>query len=189
MKKLLSISIILFLISACSSDDAKITESTTEKKIMLSSAGVGPINASTPFNMHQMTLAFEDYSVTEYTQFQKGESVPIIRISDNSSPIMIINPDTERKNIFSIMVKSKQIGNALGHEIGSAYKEIYSYETIEPCIIGAEEFTGKVLCIAPKTPNILYLFNGEWDGPKEQVPPSAILSSWVLEAIIWKPEN
>lgn len=154
---------------------------------MLSTDGVGPINASTPFNMHQITLAFQDYSVTEYTQFQDGDSIPVIRVSENGKPLLLIHPDEKRNNIFSIYIMSNKVGNALGHEIGTAYNKIYNYGETEPCIAGTEEFTGRVLCMAPKATNLLYVFSGNWDGPKKEAPPTAILTSWVLDTIIWRP--
>lgn len=183
---------IMVTLVACNSDDSA-KETTTEtpiaKKIMLSPAGVGPLNAKTPFNIHQITLAFDDYSVTEYTNFKDGGSAPVIRVSENGTPIIVINPDTKGDNIFSIIVNSNKIGNTLGHTIGQRYQDIYNYENKEPCVAGTEDWLGKVLCIAPKTPNILYQFNGQWDGPTGEKPPLDILSTWVLESIIWKPQS
>jgi len=185
----LLVSFLLVFVTSCSSDNDTTSKTTKNSRsnIILSTDGVGPINASTPFNMHQVTLAFQDYSVTEYTQFQDGNSAPIIRVSEDGKPLLLINPDEEHKNIFSIFVMSNKIGNSLGHQIGSAYNEIYNYGETEPCIAGSEEFTGRVLCMAPEASNILYVFSGEWDGPKKEVPPTAILSAWTLNTIIWRP--
>jgi hypothetical protein len=182
---------VLIAMVGCNTDDQqkKKTIPLVEKKIILSAAGVGPLNVATPFNIHQITLAFDDYSVTEYTKIQQGEQTPVIRVSEHGTPMIIINPDTKGDNIFSIIVNSKKIGNTLGHEIGSAYQGIYNYENREPCMAGMEEFSGKVLCIAPKTANIIYQFRGQWDGPDGEIPPTEILSEWVLESIIWKPQS
>jgi hypothetical protein len=182
-------SLLLLAMAGCNSDDkANIKKpDSNDNRVMLSSDGVGPINASTPFNMHQVTLAFQDYSVTEYTQFTKNNSSPVIRVSEDGKPILLINPDSSNKKIFSIFILSNKIGNALGHEVGSLYNTIYTYQETEPCIAGSEEFAGKVLCMAPKTENILYVFSGSWDGPKDETPPTAILAEWKLDSIVWKP--
>lgn len=193
MKHVRTIGIVLLLMTivACNSDDPQktTTASIKEKKIIISEAGVGPINATTPFNIHQIALAFDGYSVEEYTKFQEGESSLVIRVSENGTPLIVINPDTKGDNIFSIIISSNQIGNTLGHEIGSRYQDVYNYENKEPCIPGAEEHAGKVLCIAPKTPNIIYQFNGQWDGPDGETPPTEVLSIWALESIVWKPQS
>lgn len=191
IKKTLLATLLLTFLAACSSDGQdQNTQNKAEQassNIMISRDGVGPINASTPFNMHQVTRAFQDYSVTEYTQFKDGGSVPIIRVSEEGKPLLLINPDQTMENIFSVFVLSPKIGNALGHHIGMAYKDIYNYDETEPCIAGTEDFAEKVLCIAPKTSNILYVFSGKWDGPKDEAPPAAIMSSWTLDSIIWRP--
>jgi hypothetical protein len=193
MKHVYSIGIVLLMMSlvACDSNKQETASVTPpiEKTIILSEAGVGPLNATTPFNIHQITLAFDDYSVTEYTKFREGESSPVIRVSEGGTPLIIINPDTKGDNIFSIVINSNKIGTTLGHQIGSRYQDIYNYENKEPCIPGVEELSGKVLCIAPKTPNIIYQFHGQWDGPDGEKPPTDILSTWVLQSIIWKPEG
>jgi len=196
MKHICSLRIVLLItvlmtMIGCNTDEQQKNKATpsVEKEITLSAAGVGPLNVSTPFNIHQITLAFDNYSVTEYTKFQQGEQTPVIRVSENGTPLIIINPDTKGDSIFSIMVNSKQIGNTLGHEIGNLYQAVYNHENREPCMAGAEEFSGKVLCIAPKTANIIYQFRGQWDGPDGEIPPTEILSEWVLESIIWKPQR
>lgn len=178
----------LFTVGCGSDEEAKPkTSGSNVSKIMLSTDGVGPINASTPFNMHQVTLAFQDYSVTEYTQFKKESSTPVIRVSEGGKPLLLINPDNSNEKIFSIFIMSNKIGNSLGHELGTLYNKIYHYKETEPCIAGTDDFLGKVLCMAPKAENILYVFSGIWDGPKDEAPPTAILSEWALDSIVWKP--
>lgn len=182
----------LFSLSACTgdgADDNTANNDNSAKSIMVSSDGVGPINASTPFNMHKITVAFPDYSVVEQSQFQKGAVSPIIRVSSRGRPLLIIYPDTQLKNIFSVVIKDNQIGNSLGHDIGFPYSKIYTYETREPCAPGVEELNGKVLCMAPNSPNMLYVFSGQWDGPTGQIPPVEVLANWNLEEIVWRPKS
>jgi hypothetical protein len=194
-RKLLLTTLLVTVLAGCGreTDNAKNSEQNSNAKeatesIIISRDGVGPINASTPFNMHQITLGFQDYSVTEYTQFKDGNSTPVIRISEDGKPIITVNPDQSLDKIFSVFVTSPEIGSALGHTVGMPYSEIYTYDEAEPCIPGTDDFVNKVLCIAPKTPNILYAFTGKWDGPKNETPPIAILSSWKLDSIVWRPE-
>lgn len=178
------------LMAACGNDKAGPENSTTKQtkaSILLSVDGVGPINAQTPFNMHQLTLDFPDYSVEEFTDKKVPDKGRIIRVSENGKPILILHPGQDNKRIYSIIIQSTQVENSLGHSLGTAFSDIYSYELTEPCTTGTDELTGKVLCFAPKTPNILYVFAGHSDSPADQTPPPGILASWKLDAIIWKP--
>ena len=182
---------VMFLLSACGSKDNSEQEAKDEKvdkSIVLSADGIGPISASTSFNMHQMTLAFSDYNVVEEMNFQSGSPYPVIRISDGVKTMLVINPDASQQNIFSVMVEDNLIKNSLGHHLGSTYSDVYSYGQSEECQPGSEDLAGKVLCYAPKTPNVLYVFAGKKQG-KTAMPPADVLQGWGLESIIWRPKS
>ncbi len=193
----LSVIILTFILSfslvACDNDDAKKEDTATaeeDKTIILSADGVGPINATTSFNMHQMTLAFSDFSVVEEVNFQEGNPFPAIRISKGVKTILNIIPDAAHKNIYSVIIEDNIIQNSLGHHLGELYNKIYAYGKNEQCQAGFSDMSGKVLCYAPNTPNILYVFNGKWDNPVTgKIPPADILQGWSLESIIWRPKS
>lgn len=174
-------------LSGCgdSSDAGK--QGITKPIEMLSVDGIGPINAQTPFNLHDITNAFPNLSVEQRQTFSEGEEYPVIEVSKDAKPLLVLNPDTKHEKVYSIMVKSNLIGNKLGHSIGMTFADIYAYGQTEECAPGAEELSGKVLCYAPKTGNILYLFSGVWNGPDGQIPPKDVLASWKLEGMVWKP--
>ncbi len=175
------------LITGC--EEEKTTQAPAEVKPieMLSVGGVGPINAQTAFNLHDITAAFPNLNVTQQTNFTEGQQYPVIMVSQDLKPLLTINPDLKHKKIFSVTVHDNLIGNQLGNKIGSRFGDVYKAGQLEECAPGSEEFAGKVLCYAPKTGNVLYLFRGDWNGPSNQVPPQDILSNWLLEAIVWKP--
>jgi len=179
-------------LTACDNDDAKeVTTTAPENKtIILSADGIGPINATTSFNMHQMTLAFSDYSVVEEVNFQDGNPFPAIRISEGVKTILNIIPDAAHKNIYSVIIEDNIIQNSLGHHLGTLYNKVYTYGQNEQCQAGYSDMSGKVLCYAPNTPNILYVFNGKWDNPVTgKIPPADVLQGWSLESIIWRPKS
>ncbi len=178
-------------LTACDNDDPQKNTITTpeDKSIILSADGIGPINATTSFNMHQMTLAFSEYSVVEEVNFLEGNPFPAIRISEGVKTIMNIIPDAAQKNIFSVIIEDNIIQNSLGHHLGTLYNKVYTYGQDEQCQAGSADMSGKVLCYAPNTPNILYVFNGKWDNPATgRVPPADVLQGWALESIIWRPK-
>ena len=180
----------LFL-TACSNDDDDKTKKVeaASSDLVLSADGVGPLNAGTTFNMHQMTVAFSDYSVEEMVNFQSGAPYPVVRVSKGGNTILTINPDDSRQNIFSVIVEDNTVSNSLGHSLGTSYSNIYAYGQTEKCQPGSQDMAGKVLCYAPKAPNILYVFNGKWDGGDNKMPPKEILQDWILESIVWRPKK
>jgi len=186
-------SVLTLVLSGCDNDnnkEAKESVPSQDTSIMLSQDGIGPINANTSFNMHQMTLAFSDYSVVEEVKYVEGRSFPAIRISEGVNTIMNIIPDASRQGIFSVIIEDNIIKNSLGHALGTLYNEVYSYGQNEQCQPGVEDLAGKMLCYAPKHPNILYVFNGIWDNVTVgKAPPADIMQGWALESIIWRPKS
>lgn len=186
--------VITLALSACGSDTKKIkmTAPEEDKSIVLSENGVGPINATTSFNMHQMTLAFSDFNVVEELNYHAGTPFPVIRVSEGVKTLMTIIPDGSQQNIFSIIVEDNLIANSLGHNLGVSYSEVYPAGENEECQLGADDMSGKVICYAPKTPNVLYVFNGSTSGKKSgesgDVPAAEALQNWGLESIIWRPK-
>ena len=172
-------------------DESKmqLAEVEEDKEIVLSASGVGPINATTSFNMHQMTLAFRDYNVVEELNYDSGTPYPVIRISEGVKTIMTLIPDGSQQNIFSIMIEDNLVVNSLGHQLGTNYSEIYTYGQNEECQAGVDDMSGKAICYAPKTPNILYVFSGSTVGEKGVIPAADVLQGWGLDSIIWRPKS
>ena len=185
----------ILMLSGCGEEitavqDSKETQQITssgKNRLLVSAKGVGPIVPSTPFNIHKITQAFPNYNVVEQLNFQEGESYPVILVSKGAKRLLTINPTLDLKSIYSVIVEDNLIDNALTHRLGTMFTDIYDGMTAYNCQAGIEEMSGKVLCMPPKSNNMLYLFVGKWDGPDDKLPPSTVLYSWALEAIIWKP--
>ncbi|MCK5916958.1 MAG: DUF1131 family protein [Cocleimonas sp.] len=184
------------LVSSCGSNGdgdnneqqaAQIAGLSPGSRIALSSKNIGPINAKTPFNIHHITQAFQGLNVSQQTSFQKGEAYPIIRIAKGAKTLMTINPTSDESSIYSIVIEDNLVRNELGHRLSTQFSDIYSFGKVEKCLAGKEELSGKTICYAPNSRNILYIFTGRWNGPDGEIPPEDVLSTWTLDAIIWKP--
>ena len=193
--KVLIFCIPFLLLSGCGGSDDKQGQTTNtaikapSDAIFLSTDSVGKITASTPFNIHHITEAFSGLNVSQQTSFQEGEAYPVIRVAKGAKTLLTINPTTDQKSIYSIVIEDNLIHNHLGHRLSTKFSSIYSYDHVEKCLAGQEELSGKTICYAPKMRNILYIFAGRWDGPDGEIPPEDILATWTLDSIIWKPQS
>ncbi|WP_158278835.1 DUF1131 family protein [Leucothrix arctica] len=173
--------------SVSTTEEAAATTQTTTG-FSVSDLGLGTITTATPFNIHDVTLAFPNYSVVEELNFQEGKQYPIISVSKGAKTLFTINPTLDLKSIYSVVVEDNLINNSLNHRLGTLFSDIYADENkVFKCQAGVEEMSGKVLCLAPKASKLLYQFAGTWSGPDAQLPPTEVLSRWALETIIWKP--
>ena len=187
--KALTVSLFTLVLSACDneqSDSGKTSSNKQNKIIAMSTDRIGTITADSVFNMYDITVAFPDYSVVEELNYHLGSPYPIIRVSKGVKTLMIINPDKSQKKIYSVIIEDNLIKNDLGHPLGTDYSKIYTYGQNEECQLGTEDMAAKVLCYAPKTPNILYVFNGKGGG--NAMPKADVLQGWSLESIIWRPQ-
>lgn len=153
----------------------------------LSANGIGPINGTTPFNLHEITQVFQGYNVAQHTNFADGNQYPVIEVNQGIKRLMTINPDLKHDKVFSVMVQDNLIKNGLGHSIGMKFNEIYPKPKLDNCAPGMEDLEGRVLCYAPKAENVLYIFTGIWNGPNNALPPLDVLKDWQLASIVWKP--
>ena len=191
MTAVLAVSLSIIL-SSCDNEkkiDTIDTAAPQDTSIMLSADGIGPINATTSFNMHQMTVAFGNYNVVEEVNYTEGNPFPAIRISEGVNTIMKIIPDASQQGIYSVMIEDNIVKNSLGHPLGTTYSNIYAYGQNEKCQPGVQDYSGKMLCYAPEFHNILYVFNGTSNNTAGKVPPADVLQGWALESIIWRPKS
>nr|CAA6826224.1 MAG: Unknown protein [uncultured Thiotrichaceae bacterium] len=176
-------------LSACVGDNNAETSSEQETPLFtLSADGVGPLNSGTPFNLVQIGSAFQDYNVAQETHIEEGSEYSVITVKQHIRELLSINSDYRQESVFSVIVHDNLIGNELGHRLGDKFNEIYSYGETEECAPGLEEWSGKVMCYAPKTNNILYLFeNDVYQGADGVVPAPDVMIDWQLASIVWKP--
>ena len=186
--------VVITSLTACSdeitSTSVEETKATSEvsNRPSVSDLGVGTITATTPFNIHDITVMYPNYSVVEELNFQEGEQYPIISVSKGANTLFTVNPTLDLKSIYSIVVEDNQINNSLSHRLGTLFSDIFIEDNkVFNCQAGTEQMSGKVLCLAPNATKLLYQFSGTWSGPDTQLPPPEVLRSWALETIIWKP--
>lgn len=180
--------IVGLLLSGCGGDaeESAASNSEVEPLFILSPDGVGPLNARTPFNFVRIGDAFQDLNVAEETYYREGGQYPVITVKQQTKLLLSINPDYQNQGIFSIIVHNNLVGNKLGHSIGDAFKNVYGGGNTERCAPGSEEWSGKVVCFAPDTQNVLYIFAGNWEGPDDQIPPLKVMADWELDSMVWK---
>lgn len=153
----------------------------------ISETGLGGINASTPFNQNVIQKLLPGYTVKIKKEEGEAGIYRVMTISQKNKTVAMINPVEGGTRIFNIRVRSNQITNALGPKIGADFKSIFGSKVGNACTPGEEEFSGMVLCPAPQSSHLSYLFSGKYDGPDGELPPMPQLKSFTVAEIIWRP--
>lgn len=157
-------------------------------ELVVSTQGVGPLSAGTPFDAEAVREALPGYVVMTDSGSTEGLEFPVIKVLDKQKELLVITP-ADKTSIFSIRVKSGQVDNTLGAELGASYAEVYKRGAAPDCTAGLEEESGLVICPAPSAPNVLYVFESTepTDTPDGTVPPQKVLRKYSLIEIVWKP--
>lgn len=154
----------------------------------LSEKGLGPITGQTPFNRATVQRLLPNWKVADGQGSTEGEPFPLLNISDREGLLATINADSGTGSIFSIIVWSNRVKNALGPVIGMRYSAIYPLGFPASCQAGAEEYGDKVFCLAPKSQHIHFVFKSSTDTSSYgRVPPESDLRSWTIQQIYWTP--
>ncbi|HEY8099585.1 MAG TPA: DUF1131 family protein [Burkholderiaceae bacterium] len=175
---------IFFVLVVIYADFAFAENAATPPVITVSDAGVGPINAKTPFNQKAIQKLLPTLNVTKSVGSSEGEEFPVLEVSDKNGLLFTIN--SSEKKIFSVVFEKDRVTNELGHKIGERYEKVYKNGSGK-CTAGLGEYSGSVFCSAPGSKHINYVFDGQWNGSESEVPPLKILNGWTISAIFWKP--
>ncbi|MGB9080909.1 MAG: DUF1131 family protein [Desulfuromonadaceae bacterium] len=155
--------------------------------ITISEKGVGPINGKTPFSQKEVQKLLPKLEVAQVSSMTEGEEFPILEVSDKKGLLFTINPDSNAKLIYSIVVGKDRVTNSLGHRTGQSYKEVYGGFPAE-CVAGEEERSGTVFCLAPKSRHIGYQFaSKKGDSLDGEVPQLKMLNTWIIKSVFWQP--
>lgn len=156
-------------------------------ELTISDKGLGEITATTKFDKKEIQGHLSGYVVKSDTSSTEGEEFPVLLVLDHESVLATINPTEDEKKIFSIRVTSNKIGNVLGPKIGMKFGDIYGSTVPKSCSAGMEELSGTVICQAPKSEHIFYIFDGKSDGPDGEIPNIAALINFQISEIVWRP--
>jgi uncharacterized protein DUF1131 len=156
----------------------------------ISSAGVGPLNASTD----PKTIGSLFPGLDAKTEHNEGEdhSADTTLLSQNGTVVLDVVVDNIRsdKDIFRIDVLGSRFATAAGIRIGSTVADFVSAYPDGSCkretyTANAESFDKALMCEAPAVPNVaFYLDEKEFPGPDGKIA-AAKIAGLKFKRIIW----
>jgi len=150
--------------------------------------GVGPINALTPFDKIELEKILKNYLIMEGTSSALGATSTIFRVSDeDGAELFVLYPNADNTGVSLIVITSPSITDPLGVSVGTTYDTIFGDQLVADAYPGIQHYTGHVLCHAPGSTNLTYVFQGDWTGPDGIIPPLNVLQSWTLKEISCQP--
>ncbi|MTD37723.1 RpoE-regulated lipoprotein [Erwinia sp. CPCC 100877] len=153
--------------------------------ISVSDSGVGGINAATPLNEKAIADGLNgNYRVRSGMRMTGGRVMSYYEALKDDKVALIISGDGGRVQKITVMdedIATAEGGVKPGTPFSALYRKAYG-----ACTRGGGEDTGLVVCKAPNSLHLSYLFGGTWRGPEGLMPSDDTLKEWTLKKIVWQ---
>ena len=147
--------------------------------------GVGGIRPGLLFRADVVRQALPGFEILPQTWITEGEQYPVLDALLEETRVLTVVPDSSHRRVGAVWIHDSRVLDLLGHSVGARFETIYARGAVGDCRRGPEEYSGAVICQAPASNHLSYLFQGYWDGPDDQLPPEERMATWVLSQIIW----
>ncbi|WP_051252430.1 DUF1131 family protein [Ferrimonas kyonanensis] len=157
-------------LAACAGSELRLTEE-----------GLTGLELSAPTRT-QVQRRFPESQVFEEWPLSEAGRHRQLRVVNLQQQELIFHFDD--KGLYSLENRQSQIASYLDHRIGDGFEWVYPDGT-ELCVAGMEALSGRVICPAPGSGHIRYLFDYDWPGPDGELPPKFVLKGATLAAMFW----
>lgn len=151
----------------------------------VSDQGVGDITAATPMTQPALEEALgDDYRLRGGMETRDGNIVSVYQaLSKGQVKLTVYGPSSGR--VAEVAVADDAIESAWGVKIGTPFSAVYQ-KAYGACHKGSGEDREAVICQAPQSGHVSYVFKGIWHGPESLMPADDQLQTWQVSKIIWR---
>ncbi|OBU02561.1 RpoE-regulated lipoprotein [Morganella psychrotolerans] len=154
--------------------------------LTLTAQGVGGVNNTTLMTETAINQGLEDnYTLLSGMQTEQGDIVKIFEgRKDGKTLIRLSGP--ENGTVQRIVVSDPDISTEWDTAAGTLFSDIYPQAAAGACTLTTEfDDSAQVICTAPQSKRVSYVFRGIWFGPETLMPSDDILKSWTVSHMVW----
>ncbi|WP_227318752.1 RpoE-regulated lipoprotein [Cedecea davisae] len=152
--------------------------------VEVSEQGVGKLTSATLMDEKAVSEGLNDnYRLRSGMKTENGAIVRYFEALKDKDVKLVING--ESGSVSNIVVMDEDIKTAGGVKIGTPFSNLYD-KAFGACEKGSGDDADGVMCKAPNSQHISYLFKGVWHGPEGLMPSDDALKKWTLNKIIWR---
>lgn len=197
MRRLLPLVALSLALSGCgfgsyfsSSESGKSGKANATFNREITDDGVGVVTAQTRFDQETLTELFgKEYRLRKGMGMKNDQLFSfyeVLRTVDGNEQLLMVIYGDQMKAIERIVVQDNLM-NSSGAHIGTPFNELYS-QAFGMCHRAEGEDLGSLICWAPNSEHISYIFSGEMDQSDTLLPADDLLANWTLTKIIWESE-
>jgi len=147
--------------------------------------GVGGITADTPLTEEEVNDGLkDDFKLRSGMSMNANKIRTFYQAMDDKQVKITVSGEPKGK-VTRIDVTDSDIASQWGVKIGSPFSDVYS-KAFEHCSKGQGDDRLNVVCAAPNSQHVSYVYSGTWNGPESLMPSDDTLKSWKVSKIIWQ---
>jgi Protein of unknown function (DUF1131) len=175
-------------LAGCGGDGGPSVTSVVPVSYTITEAAAGPVTADTPYSAAAFRQLFPNERIDVIATADEDGIVNALTVFSDGLQVMMVIPDRGGKSIKAVHGSGLAVAGPNGERLGMTFKEVRMDRSA--CHVGTGAWLGMAVCTAARTPNVRLVFdNGGWDGPSNQLAPSANLAEGRLQRIVWIPER
>ncbi len=153
--------------------------------VTVKDSGVGGIKADTPLDQQTLSKALNgDYRLRNGMETHNGGIRSFYQaVKDNEVKLTIYGSSAGR--VERVAAADKNVPTEWGVKIGDRFSSLYS-KAFGACRKGTDEDQDGVVCAAPQSAHVSYVFTGSWHGPDSLMPADDTLKDWQISKIVWQ---
>ncbi len=156
---------------------------TSEPVIQMTSSGIGPIGAGTPYSREGIGQALPGFELGNVTTMSEGEVRQFLAAFKGGMQQLQFEPGGPNGLIGRVHLVGQEAAGPNGERIGMTYAE--SGGRALDCTAGSGDWTGMAIC-KTSDQRLAYVYAPEgYTGPDGQLPPRDVLVKSRLVRIIW----
>lgn len=150
----------------------------------VSEQGVGKLTSATAMDEKAVSEGlYDNYRLRSGMKTENGTVVRYFEAMKDRDVKLVVNG--EKGTVSRVDVMDDDIKTASGVKMGTPFSALYQ-KAFGACEKGTGDDVDGVICKAPNSQHIRYLFKGEWHGPEGLMPSDDTLQKWTLKKIIWR---
>jgi len=154
-----------------------------DSSLAVTEQGVGGVNGTTALQQQAINSGLNGrYTLRSGMRMVDGNVVSFWQALDEKQVKMELSGHA---TVDRIEVMDKNISTESGVKIGTRFSELYS-KAFNACQKGSGADSQNVICKAPNSQHISYVFSGDWHGPEGLMPADDTLKNWTLNKIVWQ---
>jgi hypothetical protein len=147
--------------------------------------GVGKVTASTPLTEDAIKDALDgDYRLRSGMSMNDGKMLAFYQAMDGKEVKMTLSGEPKGR-VQRIDVTDPKVESEWGVKVGTPFSDLYT-KAFESCVKGTGDDAQSVVCKAPQSQHVSYVFSGIWHGPEELMPSDDSLKEWKVSKIVWR---